>query len=378
MIVLEIIAARQDLVLRNINIIVTMEVVLGESPTTIPLILAPKYDEVWLDRWEMGDERRRSRERRDGDGDGKGRDRSHRDDSDRSRRHKDSSRGSEDDRRYDRSNNRRGSYRREGSRDRDDDRRRKAATSRRSADRDSAQQSDDAAPLNPSSASTAASAKAKSGVLQYLKIPLAANTASAAAAAAKTGAAESSSVNTSSLRRVLQNDQRSGDRHDRLRAESAQAKLQAISGSARPGDKAGGDTGSGRGGGGGGGGGDRGGAAAEPVHLKTVTKTATASGAKLRDSYSHGMRPDVASEKSLPYECDVCEPSHRQRPPPSFLTATQLSDHLERRHGVRRHPSLIRPTKKKATAAQATAGGAAGSAGRGGGDESRDEQDLNL
>ena len=43
MIVLEIIAARQDLVLRNINM-VTMEVVLGESPTTIPLILAPKYD----------------------------------------------------------------------------------------------------------------------------------------------------------------------------------------------------------------------------------------------------------------------------------------------------------------------------------------------
>jgi hypothetical protein len=99
-------------------------------------------------------------------------------------------------------------------------------------------------------------------------------------------------------------------------------------------------------------------------------------------SFSHGMRPDVASEKSLPYECDLCAARAKAppKPPPSFLTATQLSDHLERRHNVRRHPSIIRPTKK-ASAAAAAAESCEGGTGwgvDGGGDAERDEQDLNL
>jgi hypothetical protein len=134
------------------------------------------------------------------------------------------------------------------------------------------------------------------------------------------------------------------------------------------------------------------------------------------------MRPDVASDKTLPYVCDVCSNakgftalifcfssfslaltmsrpclhvnslflSHSNLLSPSlflpvcmsffvwnftclfsassFLTATQLSDHLLQRHGVRRHPSLIRPAKSNLKAVKA------GTEDSG----NRDDEDLNL
>ena len=90
-----------------------------------------------------------------------------------------------------------------------------------------------------------------------------------------------------------------------------------------------------------------------------VTKTVagmTAAGTVFNDKLSQGIRPDTQAAKQLPYACDVC-PSGRS----SFLTATQLSDHLKSRHGVNRHPSIIRPSK-----------GSGGGLGAGGND------DLNL
>lgn len=58
-------------------------------------------------------------------------------------------------------------------------------------------------------------------------------------------------------------------------------------------------------------------------------------GATVRDGYATGVRPDVAADRDFPYECATC----RQ----TFLTAVQLSDHLLRAHGERRHASLIKP-----------------------------------
>jgi hypothetical protein len=154
----------------------------------------------------------------------------------------------------------------------------------------------------------AASAKPKSGIFQHLAIPSgAASTTTTTAAASNSSSANnknnnvsstsrgesssSSSVNTAALRRVLADDQRSGDRNDRRRLEGAHALLHSVgaaatsshapdsqhsshapdwggraSSSNRHADQRGQDRG------------------LTPVHLKTVT-TVTASGASLRDSY---------------------------------------------------------------------------------------------
>lgn len=100
-------------------------------------------------------------------------------------------------------------------------------------------------------------------------------------------------------------------------------------------------------------------ASLESLHLKAAG-TATRDGTTLRDGNSRGIKADVAAAKPLPYLCDVCSSSSGSGGR-SFLTATQLSDHLKQRHGVHKHPSLIRPTKQ--------AGRAAAGAG---------EEDLNL
>ncbi|CAN0081029.1 unnamed protein product, partial [Ectocarpus sp. 13 AM-2016] len=54
-------------------------------------------------------------------------------------------------------------------------------------------------------------------------------------------------------------------------------------------------------------------------------------------SNSTGCRPDKTGKKDHPFVCTQC--------PMSFPMATQLSDHLERAHGIFKHPSLITPNK---------------------------------
>jgi len=88
-------------------------------------------------------------------------------------------------------------------------------------------------------------------------------------------------------------------------------------------------------------------ASLEALHLRTA-KAAPRDGTTLRDSNSRGIKADVATAKDLPYLCDVCTSNGNSR---SFLTATQLSDHLKQRHDVIKHPSLIRPTKLKGVVA---------------------------
>eukprot|EP00752_Nemacystus_decipiens_P007512 g6712.t2 len=60
-------------------------------------------------------------------------------------------------------------------------------------------------------------------------------------------------------------------------------------------------------------------------------------GKEVADNFSTGCRPDKTGKKDHPFVCNVC--------PMSFPMATQLSDHLERAHGVFKHPSLITPNK---------------------------------
>lgn len=85
----------------------------------------------------------------------------------------------------------------------------------------------------------------------------------------------------------------------------------------------------------------------ETLHLRAA-KAAPRDGTTLRDGNSRGIKADVTSAKTLPYLCDVCSSNGNSR---SFLTATQLSDHLKQRHNVIKHPSLIRPTKQTGVAA---------------------------
>ncbi|CAB1117442.1 unnamed protein product [Ectocarpus sp. CCAP 1310/34] len=55
------------------------------------------------------------------------------------------------------------------------------------------------------------------------------------------------------------------------------------------------------------------------------------------DNFSTGCRPDKTGKKDHPFVCTQC--------PMSFPMATLLSDHLERAHGIFKHPSLITPNK---------------------------------
>ena len=80
------------------------------------------------------------------------------------------------------------------------------------------------------------------------------------------------------------------------------------------------------------------------VPMQRVNKLITANGQQLKDVFSRGVKPDVASTRDFPFPCSKCNDSAM-----SFLTSTQLSDHLERAHGVRIHASLLKPSVKKVT-----------------------------
>lgn len=63
--------------------------------------------------------------------------------------------------------------------------------------------------------------------------------------------------------------------------------------------------------------------------------TGAREGQEVRDEYSHGMKADIWATKKHPYQCEKCEES--------YLMAPQLSDHLQKIHGIHRHPSQILP-----------------------------------
>lgn len=181
---------------------------------------------------------------------------------------------------------------------------------------------------NPPVASAANTAKEKpkqkSGIFQYLSGIVPPPQRDEEAGSKEATSSTSLTVNSNALKRVIENDKRSGDRYDRKRLEGASRLLSSVNRN-EPG---------------------------EPLHLKTVS-TMTLNGSLVRDGYSQGVKPDIAATKSLPYVCDRCEENQALNDQPnagmsSFLTATQLSDHLKQKHGVIRHPSHIKPTNHKA------------------------------
>lgn len=61
-------------------------------------------------------------------------------------------------------------------------------------------------------------------------------------------------------------------------------------------------------------------------------------GARVRDSFSTGVKADVQAQMQLPYSCPECTKR--------FGVATQVSDHLRSMHNIIKHASLINPDKQ--------------------------------
>jgi len=196
--------------------------------------------------------------------------------------------------------------------------------------------------------------KPKSGIFQYLSgiLPPGSKATTKTDEEKTTGStatAAALSVNSNALKRVIEGDQRSGDRYDRNRLENASKLLSKVNGGSTTGTII--PTASTS-------------ASAEPLHLKTVSSV-TVNGSTVKDGYSQGLKPDIAAMKQLPYVCDICQLNMLKKKKRneeadddsllpsadihvfSFLTATQLSDHLKRIHNENRHASLIKPSKQK-------------------------------
>jgi hypothetical protein len=195
--------------------------------------------------------------------------------------------------------------------------------------------------------------KPKSGIFQYLSgiLPPAAQVPTKTdeeKTTDPTATASSLSVNANALKRVIEGDQRSGDRYDRNRLENASKLLSKVSGGSTSTAIPTASTST----------------STEPLHLKTVSSV-TLNGSTVKDGYSQGLKPDIAAMKQLPYVCDICQLNMLKKKRNeeaddaslllpsadihvfSFLTATQLSDHLKRIHNENRHASLIKPSKQK-------------------------------